>query len=263
MLLALNIGNTNLTFGGYTADGKLIFVSRLYSDPNLSADELTYKLVNMLALYGVHPHEVSDIILASVVPALTPRLREALGKMTEARVMEVGPGLKSGVRIRMDDPAQLGGELLCAVVAALRRYDPPLIVLNMDTAATLLAVDAAGSLVGGLIVPGPQLSLAALIKNTAQLPQVAPEAMPRRLPGANTAEALQGGIVYGTAAQIDGLVDRLRAALAAPAAPVVATGQLPASVREACRTDIAYEETLILDGLHAIWEKNSRRRRTE
>ena len=109
MLLALNIGNTNLTFGGYTPDGKLIFASRLYADSALSADELTYKLVNMLDLYGAHPHEITDVIFASVVPALTPRLREALAKMCEAPIMEVGPGLKSGVRLRLDDPAQLGG----------------------------------------------------------------------------------------------------------------------------------------------------------
>ncbi len=260
MLLALNIGNTNLTFGGYAADGKLTFASRLYADTALSADELTYKLVNMLALYGVHPHEVTDVIVASVVPVLTARLREALAKLCEAPVLEVGPGLKSGVRLRLDQPAQLGGELLCAVVGALNVCEPPLLVLNMDTAATLLAVDADGSLVGGMILPGPQLSLDALVKNTAQLPQVALESAPKRLLGANTADSLHSGIVYGTAAQLDGLVQKLRAALSAPQAPVIATGQLPESVRAACETGLQYRETLILDGLFALWQKNRRQR---
>lgn len=256
MLLALNIGNTNITFGAYAPDGKLAFFSRLYADTNLSADELTYKLVNMLALYGAHPHEITDVIMASVVPALTPRLREALGKMCEAPILEVGPGLRSGVRLRLDDPAQLGGELLCAVVGALRLAAPPLLVLNMDTAAALLAVDAAGSLVGGAILPGPQVALAALVQNTAQLPQVALEAAPKTVLGTNTAACLQSGIVYGTAAQLDGVIARLRAALAAPGAPVIATGSLPPSVRGACATPLRYEETLVLDGLHAIWRKN-------
>ena len=119
MILALNIGNSHITFGGYTADGKLVFSSRLFADPALSSDELLYKIVNMLALYGVEPHQITGVIFSSVVPTLTSRLREALRKMSEAPVMEVGPGLKSGVRIRMDTPAQLGGELLCAVVGAL------------------------------------------------------------------------------------------------------------------------------------------------
>lgn len=258
MLLALNIGNSNITFGGYTPDGKLIFSSRLYADGALSADELLYKMVNMLALYGAEPQEITGMIFASVVPALTGRMREALRKMSEAPVMEVGPGLKSGVRIRMDNPAQLGGELLCAVVAAKRRQAPPLIVINLDTATTLLAVDAEGSLVGGSILPGPQLSMNALVKNTAQLPQVDLEARPRRVIGANTAESLQSGIVHGTAAMMDGMVARFRAALQAPDAPVIATGTLPGSIRAACATPIEYRETLILDGLYEIWRKNAR-----
>ena len=155
MILALNIGNSNITFGSYTPDGKLVFSSRLFADTALSSDELLYKMVNMLALYGAEPQEITAIIFSSVVPALTPRIREALRKMCEAPVMEVGPGLKSGVRIRMDNPAQLGGELLCAVVGALRRAEPPLVVVNFDTATTLLAVDDTGALVGGAILPGP------------------------------------------------------------------------------------------------------------
>ena len=259
MLLALNIGNSNITFGGYAMDGKLLFCARFYADSQLSSDELTYKLINMLGLYGTGPAELEHVILSSVVPVLTARLREALQKMTQAPIMEVGPGLKSGVRIRMDNPAQLGGELLCAVVGAQRRHTPPLLVVNMDTATTLLAVDADGSLVGGVILPGPQVSLSALVKGTAQLPQVELEATPRRLLGTNTADCLQSGIVYGTAAMLDAMAAKCRAALHAPDAPVVATGALPQSVRAACATPIHYYDTLILDGLYAIWQRNSRR----
>lgn len=142
MILAFNIGNSNITFGGYTPDGKLVFSSRLFADTALSSDELLYKIVNMLALYGTEPHQITAVIFSSVVPALTPRLREALRKMCECQIMEVGPGLKSGVRIRMDNPAQLGGELLCAIVGALQHCAPPCVVVNFDTATTLLAVDA-------------------------------------------------------------------------------------------------------------------------
>ena len=259
MLLALNIGNSNITFGAYALDGKLAFSSRLYADTSLSSDELCYKIISMLDLYGAGPADIEAIILASVVPVLTGRMREALQKMTQAPIMEVGPGLKSGVRIRMDNPAQLGAELLCAVVGALRRHTPPLLVMNMDTATTLLAVDSQGSLVGGVILPGPQLSLAALVKNTAQLPQVGLETAPKRLLGTNTADCLHSGMVNGTAATLDAMAAKVRAALNAPDAPVIATGTLPATIREACDTPIEYRETLILDGLFAIWQRNTRR----
>lgn len=126
MILALNIGNSNITFGGYTPDGKLVFSSRLFADTALSSDELLYKIVNMLALYGAEPQQITAVIFSSVVPALTPRLREALRKMCECQIMEVGPGLKSGVRIRMDNPASWRRAAVChrgraaAVHAALR-----------------------------------------------------------------------------------------------------------------------------------------------
>ena len=186
-------------------------------------------------------------------------LREALRKMCECQIMEVGPGLKSGVRIRMDNPAQLGGELLCAIVGALQHCTPPCVVVNFDTATTLLAVDTTGALVGGAILPGPQCSLGALIRNTAQLPQVELEARPRKLLGTNTADCLHSGIVYGTAAMLDGMVAQIRGMLGASEAPVVATGTLPDSVRAACTTEIHYRETLILEGLYVIWKKNARK----
>ena len=170
MILALNIGNSNITFGGYTPDGKLVFSSRLFADTALSSDELLYKIVNMLALYGAEPQQITAVIFSSVVPALTPRLREALRKMCECQIMEVGPGLKSGVRIRMDNPAQLGGELLCAIVGALQRCTPPCVVVNFDTATTLLTVDSTGALVGGSILPGPQLAVGAGAQHGAAAP---------------------------------------------------------------------------------------------
>ena len=247
MLLALNIGNTNVTFGGYDSAGQRVFASRFYSDSALSSDELVYKLVNMLALYHIQPCDVDAAILASVVPVLTSRMREALEKMTNAPLMEVGPGLKSGVRIRMDNPAQLGGELLCAAVGALQTHKPPLLVMTVDTE---------GSIVGGVILPSPALSLSALVRNTAQLPQIDMELPAKRFLGTNTTDCLHSGIVNGSALMLDGLFARCRATLHAPDAPVIATGTLPASIRDACATPIEYNGTLILDGLYSIWKRN-------
>ena len=259
MLLAINIGNSNIVCGGYTDDGKLSFCTKLYSDSALSSDELTYKIISLLDLYGVSPLEITDAILSSVVPALTPRVREAIGKLSQAPLMTVGPGLKSGVRIRMDNPAQLGGELLCAAISALRLAKPPLVVMTADTAVTMLAIDGAGSIVGGAILPAPQLALAALVRNTAQLPQVELESRPKGILGSNTVDSLQSGIVNGSASMLEGMIARFRQALDAPESPVIATGALPASIREACSVPILYRETLILDGLYAIWRRNTRR----
>src|SRR5699024_9775566 len=202
-------------------------------------------IINMLDLYGVSPLDIDAVILASVVPVLTGRLREALQKMTQAAILEVGPGLKSGVRIRMDNPAQLGAELLCAAVGALRRHEPPLIVMNLDTAMTLLAVDAEGSLVGGVILPGPQLSLDALVKNTARLPQVELEA-PRRLLGATAPGGVRPGRGHGTSPLLEGRAAKVRSALRARQARFGWPGRGPGRSRGACETELDYRETLIM-----------------
>jgi len=258
MILTVNIGNTHITVAGYEHD-TLQFSGRLHSSPAATVDEYAMNLLNLLSLYQVAPERIEGGILGSVVPALTGRVLGALQMLCSARFLTVGPGLKSGIKLRLDNPAQLGGELLCAIVGALQHCTPPCVVVNFDTATTLLAVDAAGALVGGSILPGPQCSLSALVRNTAQLPQVELEARPRRLLGANTADCLHSGIVYGTAAMLDGMVAQIRAALNAPAAPVVATGTLPVSVRTACTTEITYRDTLVLEGLFVIWQKNVRK----
>ena len=258
MILTVNIGNTHITIAGYEHD-TLQFSGRLHSSPAATVDEYAMNLLNLLSLYQVAPERIEGGILGSVVPALTGRVLGALRMFCSARFLTVGPGLKSGIKLRLDNPAQLGGELLCAIVGALQRCTPPCVVVNFDTATTLLAVDSTGALVGGSILPGPQCSLSALVRNTAQLPQVELEARPRRLLGANTADCLHSGIVYGTAAMLDGMVAQIRAALGAPDAPVVATGTLPDSVRAACATDIVYRETLVLEGLYWIWKKNTRK----
>ena len=191
-----------------------------------------------------------------MVPVLSSRMREALEKITNAPLMEVGPGLKSGVRIRMDNPAQLGGELLCAAVGALQTHKPPLLVMNMDTAATLVAVDAEGSIVGGVILPSPALSLSALVRNTAQLPQI-DIAAPTSAISTNTVDCMRSGTVYGTAAMIDGMVARFQQELGQPAT-VVITGGLGAAIAKYCTVDAVVDRDLLLDGLRIVYQKNQK-----
>ena len=255
MILTVNIGNTHITVGGYEQD-TLKFCGRLHSDACATTDEYAIRLLNLLTLHGASPAQIEGGILGSVVPVLTGRILAALHILCRVRILTVGPGLKSGLRLRLDNPAQLGAELLCGAVAALSECEGPLVVISADTAISLMAVNAHQELVGGVILPGPQLSLDALVKNTAQLPQIdlATKA-PESVLGKNTSACLQNGFVLGTASMLDGLAARFCSELGAQTA-FYATGNLPLAIRTACCTPIRYRETLITDGLYRIWQRN-------
>lgn len=254
MILALNLGNSSIAMGVYEPDA-LLFSTHFSANLNLTDDEYAVKLHSLLQLHGVAPSEVGGAILGSVVPALTQRLKAALQRLCPGvRVMTVGPGLKSGLPIRIDDPAQLGAELLCGCVAAREIAAPPLVMVHVDTAISMMAVDRQGQLCGGAILPGPQLSLDALVRNTAQLPQVEWE-LPASVLGASTVASLQAGCVLGYAALLDGLAQRFVARLGADTT-FVATGLLPQAIRGSCSTPMLYRPTLVLDGLYAVWKRN-------
>ena len=254
MILTINIGNTHITVAAYSG-GALRFSGKL-SVTAATADEYAIRLIHLLTLHHIAPEQIEGVALASVVPALTGRVVAALRMLTGVRIMTVGPGLKSGLRLRLDQPAQLGAELLCGVVAAMAEGQAPMAVIFSDTALSIMGVNAQKELVGGVILPGPQLSMTALVQNTAQLPQVDMTApAPASILGRNTAACLQGGLLLGTAAMLDGLADRFRAELG-PDTAFYATGNLPANLRKACRTPIAYRENLVTDGLYRIWLRN-------
>lgn len=258
MVLTVNIGNTHICVGGYEK-GEQAFSAKLSSLPPRTADEYLLQLRGLLAAHGLGSPVFEGAILGSVVPALTAEMLAALRALSGGRVLTVGPGLKSGLAIRIDDPAQLGAELLCAAVGALRLGPPPVVVVCADTALSLMAVNAAGQLVGGVILPGPEAGLRALVQSTAQLPQVDLQAggpEPAIL-STNTAACLRAGSVLGAAAMLDGLLARFQQELGG-GARVVATGSLPAPVRHACCSGIEYIDGLILDGMYAIWSKNQK-----
>ena len=195
MILTVNIGNTHITIAGYEHDA-LQFSGRLHSDAAATIDEYAIDLLNLLSLYRVQTERIEGGILGSVVPALTGRVLAALRMLCSARFLTVGPGLKSGIKLRLDNPAQLGAELLCGAVAALAETPGPLAVISADTAISIMAVNEKQELVGGVILPGPQLSQAALVQKTAQLPQIdlsAPASA--SILGKNTAACLQNGFV--------------------------------------------------------------------
>ena len=245
MILTVNIGNTHITVGGYEQD-TLRFCGRLHSDTAATVDEYAIRLVNLLSLHGASPAQIEGGILGSVVPVLSGRVLSALRILCNARILTVGPGLKSGIKLRLDNPAQLGAELLCGAVAALAECSGPLVVISADTAISMMAVNAKQELVGGVILPGPQL------------PQIDLAAKaPASILGKSTSSCLQNGFVLGTASLLDGLAERFCAELG-PQTAFYATGNLPIPIREACCTPILYRETLITDGLYRIWMKNKK-----
>lgn len=258
MVLAVNIGNTHVCIGGYE-NSTQVFSAKLSSEPSRTADEYALQLRSLLAVRGRGDAAIEGAILGSVVPAVTGQMLAALRGLGAPRVLTVGPGLKSGLAIRIDDPAELGAELLCAAVGALRLGPPPVVLVCADTALSVMAVNAAGQLVGGVILPGPETALRSLVRGTAQLPQVDLQAgvpAPAVL-STNTAACLRAGSILGTAAMLDGLLEQFERELGGNAR-VVATGSLPASIRRACRSPIEYIDGLILDGMYAIWLKNQK-----
>ena len=206
MILALNIGNSNITFGGYTPDGKLVFSSRLFADTALSSDELLYKIVNMLALYGAEPQQITAVIFSSVVPPINFMMAKALTRLLGKPPMIVGPGVKTGLNIRMEIHNQLGADLVAGAVAALDKYPTPIIMIDMGTATTISYISSKRSYEGGLMFPGVRLSLDALSDHTAQLPDISLQ-HPKSLIGKNTEDCMRSGIVYGTAGMLDGVID--------------------------------------------------------
>ncbi len=257
MILTINIGNTNISLGGYCA-GEQRFATKLYADPRCSASEYAVRLTQILALYNVRADEIAGAIIGSVVPNLTSRIREAIEMLSSVKILTVGPGLKSGLKLRLDNPTQLGAELLCGAVAALADGNAPLVIISADTAISMIAVNRNNELVGGAILPGPQLSLASLVKNTAQLPQIDLHGAPvPPLLGTNSVATLHSGVILGTASLLDGMAARFCAELGADTIFYI-TGTLPTCIRAACNTPLRYRESLIADGLYLIWQKNQK-----
>ena len=253
MLLAFDIGNTNITIGAFD-DEVLLFTARLATDKKLSSDQYGYQIKNILSLYDRDISEIEDCIIASVVPSVQSAISTAVSDFCDLVPIIVGPGVKTGLNIKIDNPAQLGADLVVGAVGAMAEYTLPCIFIDMGTATTVCAVDKNGAFIGGSIGAGVKLTLNALCDNTAQLPAIDITA-PHSVIGTNTADCMKSGLVFGTAAMIDGLVERMIYEIGEPCS-VVATGGLSKEIIKYCKNEIIYNENLVLDGLKLIYERN-------
>lgn len=254
MLLAIDAGNSHIVLG-CMEENSLRFTARLCTDRAKTRDEYALLLRSLFELHHLSPAEVDGAILSCVVSELTEVLCRAVDAVIGHRPLVVGAGIKTGLNIKIDDPAQLGADLVVGAVAATDKYPKPLIIFDMGTANTMSVIDKEGRFLGGAILAGLQLSVDSLSSGTSQLPHIQ-FSVPKRVVCSNTVECMQSGAVYGHAAMLDGLIDRVEEELGTPMAAVVATGGLASMVVPLCKRKIAVEESLMLRGLKLIYDKN-------
>lgn len=255
MILAVDIGNTNIVLG-CIRDNEILFEARIATDLIKTSDQYCAELKNMLELFEVDRETIAGSIISSVVPPVLNSFKTAIRKLTGRTPLVVGPGIKTGLNIRMDNPAEVGSDLIVAAVAAIADYGAPLLLVDMGTATTITAVDASGSFVGGCICPGVKISMEALTGRTAQLPGISLDE-PTVAIGKNTRDCMRSGIMFGAAGQIDGLLDRMEAELKTPA-KIVITGGISKFILPLCKHEMIYERNLMLKGLNILYKRNTK-----
>ena len=260
MLLAIDIGNTNIVIGGIR-DGKIVFEARVATDHIKTSDQYGVDIKNILSLFDTRPGDIRDCIISSVVPPVFNSVRTGVMKVIHKPPLVVGPGIKTGLNIQMDTPSQVGSDRIVIAVAALAEYEPPLTLVDMGTATTIEVVGKGNAYLGGCIIPGVRVSLEALTSKTAQLPGIQLD-RPRKVIGKNTVDCMRSGVMYGAAAMLDGMLDRVEEELGL-STTVVATGGMAQFVVPLCRRKIILEKDLLLKGLNVLYQKNIPERRKE
>ncbi len=256
MILAIDIGNSNIVIGGVEGE-TIVFEARLRTETTKTSDQYCVDLKILMEVYGVKVENVEGAIIASVVPQVLNSMQTAVKKLTGKQSLVVGPGLKTGLDIRLENPNQTGADLVVGCVAALRTYKPPMIVVDMGTATTMVVLDDKGALIGGCICPGVKISMDALTDRTALLPGLQLD-QPKKAIGRNTIDCMRSGIMMGTASMLDGMVERMEEELGQKTT-VVVTGGIAKFVIPMCRTPMVYEKDLIIQGLVALYRENKKK----
>ncbi|MBQ8965932.1 type III pantothenate kinase [Ruminococcus sp.] len=253
MLLAVDVGNTNIVLG-CIEENKILFCERIYTNQLATDLEYAANIKTAMEMHDVRPVSISGAIISSVVPTMTSVFSAAVRKLIGVKPMVVGPGIKTGLSIVIDNPAQLGSDLVVDAVAGISEYPAPMIIIDMGTATTLSVIDDRKRYRGGMIVTGMAVSSDALIKRTAQLPKFAFE-KPKHVIGTNTVDCLKSGLMYSTACALDGMVERIEEELGRRCT-VIATGGLASTVVPLCRREMILDDDLLLKGLNIIYNKN-------
>lgn len=255
MILAIDIGNTNITIGLFDDKGALAFLSELKTDRKKTRDQCCIDLLGVFQLYKAKIETVSGAILSSVVPPMTGNMADAITRMTGHKPLIVGPGLKTGMNIKADVHNQLGSDIVASSVAAFAKYPTPIIVINFGTAITFSYLSE-NSYEGCAIAPGVQVALEALSERAAQLPHISLDGVVTAL-GRNTVDAMRAGVLFGNAGVIDRLIESMEEGGGALAQTIVATGDSSAQLLRNCRHQIRSDHNLLMDGLFLLYQKNA------
>lgn len=253
MILAIDIGNTNIVVGCIDKE-KTYFIERLSTVKTKTELEYAIDLKTVLDIYHIKKGDIEGCIISSVVPQITNVAKLAAEKILKKEIIVIGPGVKTGLNIMMDHPGQLGADLVADAVAGIAEYPVPLIIFDMGTATTVSVVDDKKHYVGGMILPGVQVSLDALTSRASQLSGISIDA-PKKIIGKNTIDCMKSGILYSNAAAIDGIIQRIEEELGREAT-VIATGGLAKKIVAYCKKEVILDEDLLLKGLLVIYEKN-------
>lgn len=255
MILVVDIGNSNVVIGGVEGE-EILFEARVRTEATKTSDEYCIDLKNILDIYNVDKASVEGSIIASVVPQVLNTFQTAIMKLTGKKSLVVGPGLKTGLNIAIDNPSQTGADLVVGCVAALREHKPPMIVIDMGTATTMVVLDKNGALIGGSISPGVKISMDALTGGTALLPGLQLD-QPKRAIGRNTTDCMRSGIMLGAACMLDGMIERMEEELGYRT-KVLVTGGIAKFVVPMCRREMTYDKDLLVKGLAALYRENKR-----
>ena len=253
MLLALDIGNSNITIGAFDKD-ELIFTARMKTDRLRTENQYAIELLDILKLY-IKKFTFSAAIISSVVPELTEIIKKAVFDVTACKPIIIGPGIKTGLNVATHNAGEIGADLIAGAVGVAEKYPLPAIAVDLGTATKIYIVSDKKEFVGGMIAPGIRISMDALSNECSQLPTVSLTA-PKKAISLNTTECMQSGIVFGFASLIDGMLERFTKEYG-EVKSVVATGGLSKPIISNCKADISLDENLILDGLRAIYKKNA------
>lgn len=255
MILAVDIGNSNIVIGGIS-DTEILFQARLRTDSTKTSDEYCIDLKMLLEIHHVELSTIEGSIISSVVPQVMNSFKTAILKLIGKESLIIGPGIKTGMNIKIDNPSQTGADLVVGGVAAQRLFKPPLIVVDMGTATTMIVLDETGAMLGGCIAPGVKISMDALTDRTALLPGLQLD-KPKRVIGRNTIDCMRSGIMLGAASMLDGMIERMEEELGY-ATTVVATGGIARFVVPLCKKKIHYDKDLLLKGLDILYRENTK-----
>ena len=254
MLLAIDVGNTNITFGVYDKE-ELKLTFRLMTNAPRTSDEFGVSIMELLGYNGVNRDDIEGVIISSVVPKVMHSLMGAVERYLQCRALIVGPGVKTGLHIVTENPKEIGADRIVDAVGAYEKYGGPVLVLDFGTATTYDLVNAKGEFVAGITAPGIKISAKALWEDTAKLPEVEIK-NPGSILAQNTITSMQAGLVYGQIGQTEYIIKKVREESGLKEMQVVATGGLGSIIAQDTDMIDIYDRTLTMEGLRLIYEKN-------